>query len=357
LAEESNEARALVERGAVHEHLAALGWCAVLRRALGRDAHVELAAPDVDREGREGRELTVTLRADSGGTATFGFGKSGAAAVLSPLLRSGALGRSSTPDAVARVLGDLLAREATALWGSGVHALARPLRTSEAARLVLTVELGWDRFEVSLWLDVPGVAPLAEACLELPLFVAVSSALRAELDGLREGDLWYPESGWLVAPDALFAQAARSGEARPGAPTQQEPPALALLGTPGDTSATWVALQNGSLVLTGPRTTLGVLCSPQVESGVNHAALAASPHLLEAWCVASVELGHVRLTAEEASTLRVGGRLALRSSATARLWMDHRVCADGDLERHDDGWALHIRRVLPRPPALELRPT
>jgi hypothetical protein len=63
------------------------------------------------------------------------------------------------------------------------------------------------------------------------------------------------------------------------------------------------------------------------------------------WCVASVELGYVRLTTAEAATLRVSARLALERSR-ARLWIDDRVCAHGDLERRPDGWAFRARWVL-----------
>jgi hypothetical protein len=178
-------------------------------------------------------------------------------------------------------------------------------------------------------LDELGAPPLAPTSLVLPFFVAVSSALRAELADLRAGDLWYPESGWLVAPDA------------------QDSPTLALLGSPTSDDATWVALQNGALVLTGPRTTRGALCMLAGTSGAPGIADYGAPaRLPEPWCVASVELGHVRLTATEAATLPGGARLALERTTTARLWIDDQACAQGDLEKHPDGWALRVRRVL-----------
>jgi hypothetical protein len=322
---ELNEARALSEREVLPEQLAAAGWCEVLRRAVGGEARVALEAVGEDRSPRE---LTVTLRAEGGGTATFGFGKAGAAAVLAPLLRSGALGRSSTPEAVARVLGQQLAHEATRLWGSEVRALGPTARSAGAVRLALTVALGRERFDVSLWLDELGPPPLAETSLVLPLFVAVSSALRAELAELCVGDLWFPESGWLITPDA------KNG------------PALALLGSSAGDGATWVAVQNGSLVLTGPRTTRGALCTATGAHGAPGSAEQAAPSRLpEEWCTASIELGSVRLTTAAAATLRAGARLELERTG-ARLWIDDRVCAHGDLEEHPEGWALRVREVL-----------
>ncbi len=321
----ANETRALFEPGVLHDHLIIVGWLEVLRRAVGGEARIAFAPLGEDRSSRE---LTVTLRAGRSSAATFGFGKTGAAAVLAPVLRSGALGRSSTPEAVARALGQQLAHEGSRLWGTEVRVIERAARSAAETRVALKVGLGRESFDVSLWLEERGTLPLAEMSLGLPLFVAVSSALRAELAELCVGDLWYPESGWLRSPDA------------------QDGPALALLGSPADDGATWVAVQSGSVVLTGPQTTRGALCAPLGERGAfGGAEHGAASRLSNEWCVASVELGHVRLTTAEAATLPLGARLSLEPSP-ARLWIDDRVCAHGDLERRPDGWAFRVRRVL-----------
>ncbi len=348
MTEESNPARA--EAAApLHESLIVARWCRALEQALGEGALVE-PAPHGDERARE---LTVCLH-DGAYAATLGFEKKGAAAMLAPLLRSGSLDRGSTPETIALALGRRLAAEASRLCGAALSVTVACAPARASSRHLLAARQGRERFDVSLWLEVVNSPLLADLELELPLFVALSTAPRAELAELTVGDLWYPGEGWLdhagptsgAARNAIGERfAAEHGIAgrtvAKSLASADAAPQPALLGAPDGQSATWVALSRDSVVLAGPRTPLHALCAPRVplrgaaEPGFDPAS----------WSVVAVEVAAARVRLAEAALLAPGARLAVVRHERARLWVDGQVRASGTWQERPDGTALLVLEV------------
>lgn len=301
-----------------------------LSRAYGPSARVEL------HEGltsRAERELTFGVIAESGEAAVFGFDKAGAALLLTSLLRAGRLERdavSRRPLALEQALGSALARDVGWALGVAVRHDAEALTRRFAHRAELSVLVADELARVALSVSLPEEPLLGSSLLRLPLIVAVSAVPRAELSELAVGDLWLPESGWLLAPEALARQGSLEGRA--------------LLATPSGVEAVWVVPSASGAVVSGPRVALDALCG-LARSKPGRAEPAALEPRDEDFALVHVEVGHAEIGLARAAALRAGSQLPLVRTSPAWLCVDGRRLARGAFETTEHGYGLRIQEL------------
>lgn len=300
-------------------------WARALAHALNARGRVEI---DVGAAPVEIPEALV-VRLDGGpfGQATFRLGKSCAAALVMVLLRRGeGLERTSGPAEVPRAIGASLARSIGNLLGTGaavriVDGSAEPRSSSgvllrfhdakdsplEASLEVCSAEGDGRRATFALLEDLE---------VDLPLFVAVSHAPWQELRDMAPGDLWMPDSGWLLPPDGWNAASPRG-----------------LLGLPSAQRLAVVRPVPGGLRWDGEMTPLG--------------DEATSPE--EPWAEVRISAGSVRCPLRSWLELEPPITLPYQRPDRLSLWIDGQLRARGAPRIVEGAWGIELDEVTGAP--------
>lgn len=194
-------------------------WSHALARALDARGTVEVQAADPLPHLAD----ALVLHLDGGplGTVTFRLGKTCAAALVTRLLRLGdGLERTSRPEDVPPALAAFLAKTTRELLGTdtSVRIVHAPSERACSPGVLLRFHEGTEPpLEAAVCVrDAHEVRPgsalalVDELQLDLPLVVAVSHAPWQELDDMAPGDIWMPDSGWLLPPDGWSQAHARA---------------------------------------------------------------------------------------------------------------------------------------------------
>lgn len=187
-------------------------WERVLAAALRHEGAIQRHAPSAPEDHRA---LAVFLESTTAGTAELRLDKGCAAAIVAALLRQGGvLHPRSGPADVRRAVASRLAETAAELGDDSVRILQEPPGCVWDGTVVLDMDLGGDVVsatlrtspQTSLRRPPPvhrGSGGIPELELELPFVVALGRAAPEDVEDWAPGDVWLPELGWLVTPDAL----------------------------------------------------------------------------------------------------------------------------------------------------------
>lgn len=296
-------------------------WARGLAHALNARGGVGIDVSDVPAEIPEA--LVVRLDGGPFGQATFRLGKPCAAALVVVLLRRGeGLERTSGPAEVPRAIGALLARSVVHLVGAGaavrvVDDSAEP-RSSPGVLLRFHDEKGAPLEAALDVLAAPDAGRTATFALvedlelDLPLFVAVSHAPWQELRDMAPGDLWMPDSGWLIPPDGWNGASRR-----------------VLLGLPSAQRLAVVRPVPDGLAWDGEITHLG--------------DEATAPE--EPWAEVRISAGSVRCALHSWLELEPPVTLPYQRPDRYSLWIDGKLRARGTPRTLDGAWGIELDEV------------
>ncbi len=273
-------------------------WAELVARAAGGRITAR-------REG-QGSDGAVQLWFEevTGALVGLALEKALAAHLLAPLLRSreGELRRMAGTE-VLRALGRHLAELAERDGLGAVSSRAAPASAAHLRGEGFALRTDESELQITVWsepLASPVRAPLLELSLGFSIVVAVSACPTAELDDLRPGDVWLPDSGWLLDPASLLTRKPEHYRGR------------ALLVTSGSTGALPVHVHGGKMVLeSAPPTNLRSACSIEsLGTGLDGAAR---------WIPVWIELGTVSRSLGDWSTCLPGTRIGASWSSWDRV--------------------------------------
>lgn len=301
-------------------------WARALALALGARGRVAIDVRDAPVEVPEA--LVVQLDGGPLGQATFRLGKACAAALVLVLLRRGeGLERTSHASEVPRAIGALLARSVTHPLAPGATVrVVEPATQPRVAPGVLLCFRDVHDAPLEAALEVRAaersertttIALLEDLELELPLLVAISHAPWQELRDMAPGDLWMPDSGWLISPDD------QNGASR-----------AALLGLPNARRLAVVRLVPGGLAWDG------AIMHIEDEG--------ASPEE-PPWAEVRVSAGSVRCSLRSWLDLVPPVVFPYQRPDRYSLWIDGKLRARGTARTLQGAWGIELDEVCREP--------